>query len=121
MNPSKPKALLRSLLVSYLVSGILLLVLSLILYRLKLKEAQVNTAVYVIYLLACLTGGLLAGKALISRRFFWGLLSGLLYFAVLAAVSWLLRRGTAGTTSMEQTTAVLACCAAGGIIGGIMS
>ena len=80
MSPSKPKALLRSLLISYLLSGILLLVMSFALYKLKLKEAQINTAVYAVYVIACLVGGILSGKALQNRRFFWGLLTGLLYF-----------------------------------------
>ncbi|MEW4411137.1 TIGR04086 family membrane protein [Clostridium sp. AN503] len=119
MSPSKPKALLRSLLISYLLSGILLLVMSFALYKLKLKEAQINTAVYAVYVIACLVGGILSGKALQNRRFFWGLLTGLLYFLVLFAVSWLMKQDTALDTSRIFT--VLACCAAGGTVGGMVS
>lgn len=119
MNPSKPKALLRSLIFSYLLSGILLLIMSFALYELKLKEAQINLAVYAIYVISCLTGGILTGKALQNRRFFWGLLTGLLYFLILFAVSWIMKQGTSADSSRILT--VLACCAAGGTVGGMLS
>ena len=83
------KPMLRSLLVSYVLSGILLAVLAFALYQLRLKEGQVNIMVYAIYFITCFLGGLTAGKGIRQRRFFWGLLSGLLYFLVLFAVSWL--------------------------------
>ena len=119
MNPSKPKALLRSLLISYLLSGILLLAMSFALYKLKLKEAQINAAVYAIYIFACFAGGVLAGKAIGSRRVFWGLLSGLLYFAVLFVFSALAGQGAPSDTHRILT--VMSCCAAGGIAGGMLS
>ncbi|MGL5434363.1 MAG: TIGR04086 family membrane protein [Lachnospiraceae bacterium] len=119
MTSASPKALLRSLIFSYVLSGILLLALSFALYKLKIKEAQINVAVYIVYILACLAGGLLAGKAMRQKRFFWGLLSGLLYFVVLLVVSWVLKQGVPLDTSRMLT--VMACCAAGGTIGGMMS
>lgn len=119
MNPSKPKALLRSLFLSYLLSGILLLIMAFAMYKLKLKEAQINTAVYAVYVIACLIGGILSGKALQTRKFFWGMLTGLLYFLILLAASWLMKQGVPLDTSRLLT--VLACCAAGGMIGGMIS
>ena len=93
MNASKPQTLLRALLVSYLLSGVLLILLSLALYRLKLPEEQINLAVYGVYAAACFFGGFLSGRSIKSRRFFWGLITGLLYFAVLTAVSFLTAHG----------------------------
>lgn len=119
MIPSKPKALLRSLLISYILSGLLLLGLAFVLYKLKIKEAQINMAVYAIYVIACLIGGFLAGKQIGQRRFFWGMLSGLLYFLVLFAVSWILKDG--GSFDMARVTTVMACCLGGGTAGGMMS
>ena len=94
MNASVSKYLFRSLFVSYLLSGILLLLLS-------------------------LAGGFLAGKGIRSRRFFWGMTNGVLYFLVLLLVSWLHSHGELADTSRLSVT--LACCAAGGMIGGMMS
>lgn len=118
-NPSKPRLLLRSLLVSYLLSGILLLALTFLLYRLHLKEAQTNLLVYAVYGASCLTGGLLAGKGIASRRFFWGLLAGLLYFLILFAASWIMNHGSLPDCS--RMLSVLVCCCAAGTIGGMMS
>lgn len=119
MNSSKPKALLRSLLFSYILSGILLLGLAFVLYKLKIKEAQINTAVYVVYIVSCMIGGFFAGRRIGQRRFFWGLLSGLLYFLVLFAVSWTLKSG--GSFDAGRVMTVMGCCLAGGTAGGMMS
>ena len=53
------KPMLRSLLISYVLSGILLAALAFALYKLRLKEGQVNLMVYAVYLLTCLCGGFL--------------------------------------------------------------
>mgnify|MGYP000329187478 CR=1 FL=1 len=87
------KPMLRSLLISYVLSGLLLGALAFALYKLRLKEGQVNLMVYLVYLAACLAGGAAAGKRLRQRRFFWGLLSGLFYFLILFAVSWAMNPG----------------------------
>ena len=119
MRPSAPKILLRSLLISYLFSAVLLLILAFGLYRLKLPEKQIRTAVFLIYVIACFFGGLAAGKAAGSRRFLWGLLSGLCYFLLLFVLSWGINRGTLPDFSHIMT--VLACCLAGGTLGGMLS
>ena len=119
MNPSKPKVLLRALLLSYLLSAALLVLLSFALYKWKLKESQIGIAVWLVYVLACLAGGFLAGKLLRSRRFFWGLVSGLLYFLILLLLSFLMNRGT--VPDLNRTLTVLGCCLAGGMLGGMIS
>lgn len=113
------KPMIRSLLISYVLSGILLAALAFALYKLRLKEGQVNLMVFAVYFITCLAGGLLAGKRICQRRFFWGLLSGLLYFLVLFAVSWAMNIGT--PMDMERSVIVMGLCALGGTIGGMMS
>jgi len=66
-------------------------------------------------------GGFLAGKAALSRRFFWGMLTGILYFAVLFAISWLMNRQTVPVPDLTRAATVLACCAVGGTAGGMFS
>ena len=71
---SKPiPSILRSLLFSYIATGILLLALSFLLYKLHLRSGQVSAAVHIIYAVTCFFGGYLAGKSVNHRRFFWGL------------------------------------------------
>lgn len=113
------KPMLRSLLISYVLSGLLLGALAFALYKLRLKEGQVNLMVYLVYLAACLAGGAAAGKRLRQRRFFWGLLSGLFYFLILFAVSWVMNPWSALDT--ERSVTVMAVCALGGMLGGMFS
>lgn len=113
------KPIIRSLLISYVLSGILLAALAFALYKLRLKEGQVNMMVFAIYFITCLVGGLLAGKRIHQRRFFWGLLSGLFYFLVLFAVSWAMNMGA--PIDMERSIVVMGICALGGTMGGMMS
>ncbi len=115
----KPKIFLRSLLLSYLLSGILLVAISFALYKLRLKESQVRLFVNLTYVASCAFGGFLAGKGLGKSRFFCGLLTGLLYFILLLAVSFLLNKGI--TASMEQLLMTGVLCIGGGIAGGVRS
>lgn len=119
MTLSRPKALLRSLIIAYLFSAVLLLSLSFAFYRLKLGEGQINLAVFAIYAVSCLAGGFFSGKAIKNRRFFWGLLTGLLYFAVLAAASFAMGHGAPANPA--RLSEILLLCAAGGTVGGMLS
>lgn len=117
---SKPiPSILRSLLFSYIATGILLLALSFLLYKLHLRSGQVSAAVHIIYAITCFFGGYLAGKSVNHRRFFWGLVVGLCYFLILFAMSSLMNRGATAETS--QILLILAICAGGGTIGGMAS
>lgn len=119
MNPSKPKALLISLLFSYLLSGILLLLISLALYKWNLKEEQIGLFVYLVYAISCFAGGIFAGKRIRTRRFFWGFLNGMLYFIILFLIS-IPINGTLPHNT-QQILLSLSCCLAGGMIGGMIS
>lgn len=119
MKPSAPGILLGSLLISYLCSALFLLALAFGLYKLKLPENQVGTAVLAIYVAACFLGGLLAGKRADSRRFLWGLFTGLAYFLLLFLLSWATGKGA--LPEFSHTMTILACCLAGGTLGGMLS
>ena len=113
------KPMIRSLLISYVLSGILLAALAFALYKFRLKEGQIRIGVNAVYIITCLVGGLIMGKSIRQRRFFWGLTLGLVYFLVLLAVSFLLNKGLNGT--MNQILTTMAICAASGTIGGMIS
>lgn len=119
MANSKTKVVLRSLLLSYLLTGILLVIAALALYKLRLKESQVVIAVNAIYIITCLLGGFLMGKGIRQRRFFWGLVLGVLYFLVLFLVSMVMGKGLEGNLAQAGTT--LAVCALSGTVGGMLS
>lgn len=119
MLPSRPKAVLISLVASYLLSALLLFILTFVLYRLKLKESQVAPRGLCPLCHLLLRGRAALRQALRTRRFFWGLLTGVLYFLALFTASLLLRHGQ--VPELSRILPVLACCAAGGMAGGILS
>ena len=88
-----PVVLLKSLLVSYLMAGALLLLLALLLYRMQLSAQAVSIGILVIYAVTAGLSGWLAGKGMQDRRFLWGLLTGSLYFCVLAALTLIVNHG----------------------------
>lgn len=111
--------ILKSLLASYLVTGILLLLLSFLLYKLDLDEQKVSMGITVIYVLSTFLGGVIIGKLARVRRFVWGLVLGVLYFGLLLLISLGVYHSLQGSAVNQVTTLVL--CAGGGMIGGMVS
>lgn len=111
--------LIKSLLAAYIVTGLLLLLLALLLYKLQLSESVVNIGIIAIYVAACFLGGFLEGKMMKTRKFLWGGAFGLLYFTVLAIISLAVGQGFSGSSSHFVTTLIL--CMAGGTLGGMVS
>ena len=66
--------LLKSLLCAYIVTGILLFILTMLLYKLNLDEGKVTAGIVVIYILSTFAGGFLIGKLAGVRKFAWGLI-----------------------------------------------
>lgn len=111
------KVLTRSLFFSYLLSALLLTALAFGLFQLKLSPAKVSSAVYGIYALSCFFGGLLTGKGMKNRKFFWGLISGLLYFILLVLMSVLLNNSLEYDT--QKLLTILGICTISGMVGGM--
>lgn len=111
--------LLKTLLFSYILTGILLALLAFLLYKVGLGEKAVTIAIIVIYVAATFFGGFMAGKKLKSRKFLWGLILGAAYFLVLSALS--LSVGQEGLQMGNSFLTTLVLCAGGGMLGGMLS
>ncbi len=112
-------AILKILLAMYLVTGGLLLLLSALLYKMQLSESVVSVGIVLIYVISGFLGGLLMGKIMKTRRFFWGMVIGGAYFLILVLGSILFEKGVNMELSRFFTTLVL--CTASGMIGGMAS
>ena len=116
---SKVMWVLKALLASYIVTGKLLLLLTMALYKMELNEKMVSAAIVAIYVMATLIGGILIGKMAKVKRFIWGLGLGVAYFALLLLITLGVYHTLNGDGSNLVTTFIL--CAGGGMAGGMIS
>lgn len=114
-----PWRFLKTLLLSYVVTVLLLFLLAFLLYKLKWGAEQASRGITLVYLISCALGGFLTGKQMGNRRLFWGLVWGILYFAVLLLLSFLVGKGLQGDTKAVLT--VLAACLGGSAAGAFLS
>lgn len=112
-------AVMAALLIMYIISGILLLLLAFMLFKMELGEMFVKAAVIVIYVVTGLIGGFFVGKRLKDRKFLWGLLTGSIYFIILVIFSAILKQGFQIEMDKVLTTWIL--CGASGMAGGMIS
>ncbi len=116
---NKAVAVIAALLIMYILSGILLLILAFLLFKMELGEMFVKAAVIVIYVVTGLIGGIFVGKRLKDRKFLWGLLTGSIYFLILVVFSAILKQGFQIEVDKVLTTWIL--CGASGMAGGMIS
>lgn len=110
---------MKILVFSYLITGVLLLILSFCLYKFGLANWQVTTGIIITYALSTFLGGYFLGKKEKSRKMIWGILFGIIYFLVLFLVSVIMNKGVSSDyASIIQCGAV---CTAAGAVGGFIN
>ena len=112
-------SMLKALLCAYIVTGILLLALTLLLYKAGLSEENVNAGILLIYAVSTFSGGFVIGKLTGARKFLWGLLLGIMYFVLLLLISLGIYHSLQSDMMNLVTTFLL--CAGGGMLGGMVS
>ena len=110
---------IKSLLASYIVTGILLLVLTFFMYKFELNEKIVSAAIVGIYVVSTLIGGMIIGKLTKSKRYLWGMVLGIIYFVLLLLITLGVYR-TLNRDSVSIVTSLILC-AGGGMTGGMIS
>ncbi|MBE5929001.1 MAG: TIGR04086 family membrane protein [Lachnospiraceae bacterium] len=109
---------IKLLLIGYVISGIILVVLALMMLKTNVSPGVISGGLLFAYILSCFIGGLLLGKKMEKRKYLWGVLFGLLYFATLFVIS-LAMKNVTGEMSTETVTIMLLC-ASGGMLGGMV-
>lgn len=110
---------IKSLLASYIVTGILLLVLTFFMYKFELNEKIVSAAIVGIYVVSTLIGGMIIGKLTKSKRYLWGMVLGIIYFVLLLLITLGVYRTLNGDSVSIVTSLIL--CAGGGMTGGMIA
>ena len=119
VKPNKLMWMLKSLLASYIVTGIVLLLMTFLVYRFDLDEQKVTAGIVVTYILSTFVGGFILGKLVETKRFFWGLCLGAIYFLLLFLISFVIYREVSIGGMNTLTTMLL--CLGGGMLGGMFS
>jgi putative membrane protein (TIGR04086 family) len=111
--------MLKCLLASYIVTGLLLLGLTFLVYKFELDEQVVLGSIVAIYVVSTFVGGFIIGKLMGKRKFLWGMMLGFAYFALLLLISYGVYREF-NTNGLNVITTVLLC-VGGGMLGGMLS
>ena len=110
---------LKSLLASYIVTGLLLLGLTFLVYKLEPDEQVVVGGIVAIYVVSTFLGGFIIGKLTEKRKFVWGTAIGMLYFLLLFLISYGVYREF--NTNGLHTLSTIILCVGGGMLGGMLS
>ena len=111
--------MVKALLCAYVMTGVILLVLTLLLYKMGLSEENVNAGIILTYVISTFSGGCVIGKLMGKRKSLWGLLAGVAYFVLLLLISLGVYHSLQGAMMNLLTTFFL--CAGGGMLGGMVS
>ncbi len=115
----KMLTVVKGLIISYLITGAALLLLSFLLLKMQLDQESIDIGITIIYILSCLAGGFFVGKATGQQKFFWGIILGLTYFLLLLILSGLSQKGLNSSWKEILTSAVI--CVGSGMLGGMLS
>ena len=110
--------LIKNMVLAYLVSLMALLIVAFLLYKLRISERTVEICMIMIYVGSTFFAGFLSGGKLKKMKFLWGLLAGVLYFAVLVILSMAAGREAIVDKNFWLTWVL---CAGGGMLGGMLS
>ena len=114
---SIPMIMIKGLGISCLLTVIAAVIMAFLLWKTNITETILRIAVIVIYAIACFISGHYCGRKIKNRRFIWGLLSGLLYFAVLAVMTWTNGKGGLNSSLITSALVCLGCGMFGGMLG----
>ncbi|MBQ7954282.1 MAG: TIGR04086 family membrane protein [Lachnospiraceae bacterium] len=108
----------KCLLFSYIITGLLLVLLAFLLYRFELSAKMVSVGIVVIYVVSTFLAGFITGKRIGNKKFFWGFVMGSAYFIVLLIVSLVANRSVSQVSTDFVTTLLI--CAGSGMLGGML-
>jgi putative membrane protein (TIGR04086 family) len=110
---------IRGLIISYAVTGLLLAALALAVYKLKVPESVTDLAIIAIYVAVTFLGAFVVGKRVKEQKFLLGLLLGILYIGIITLATVLISHTFSVPNTANITTAFL--CVGGGLLGGMLS
>lgn len=111
--------LLKTLLVMYIVTGLLLIFLAFLVSKVEKEEMVARIGVIAIYVISCMLGGFIVGKMKKTRKYLWGILAGSAYVVILLAIGLIIGMGSLPEPVNAITT--IGVCMGAGMLGGMIS
>lgn len=106
------------LVIQILLTVVILFATSAIIWKCAGDESMVSAVVTGTYIIVSLVGGFTAGKMFEKNRYLWGILAGILYFAVLIAAGAAIFKTFKYESSMIINGII---CMTSGMVGGMIS
>lgn len=116
---SKMGIVIKGLILSYAITGVLLAILAFLVFQFGLSESITDVSITAIYVVVTFLGAFIVGKRVKERKFLWGFLLGLLYIVIISAVAIALGQAFDVTSTANLSTVAL--CIGGGLLGGMLS
>ena len=110
---------IKAMVCSYVLSAAALFVLAFLLYQLDIREEHLRVCMLVIYVIACLFGGVYIGRKVKKRQFLWGLLVGLLYYSI--HIAGVIAVEGISPERIVPWTALALLCMGSGMMGGLLA
>ena len=110
---------LKEIVIEMIISAVLLACVSIIVLRMTPSFAVTKILILGIYGISNLIGGYLIGKVMTKKKFMWGAISGILYFAIIVVIAFIVKGGI-DTGSVGLISGFLISVAAG-TLGGMIS
>ncbi|NLZ83523.1 MAG: TIGR04086 family membrane protein, partial [Clostridiales bacterium] len=104
---------------AYIITAIILLILSLLMLKLNLPAIVTSVGINLAYIASSLLSGFYVGKKVEQKKFIWGLLMGVIYFVILMLVSLIMNQSS--PLPLGNMLTVLVICGMSGMLGGMLS
>ena len=113
------KSLGKILLLMYAVTALLLFLLAVLVQQFGWEQGAISIGISIVYVISCFLGGFLTGKVQKTKKFIWGILTGLMYLMIMLVITLIVKHGFHSTMSAFVINLML--CLGGGMIGGMVS
>lgn len=110
---------LKEILIQMIISAVLLACVSFVVLRMTPGIAVIKVLILVIYGISTFIGGYIIGKVMNKKKFIWGAISGIVYFALIAVIA-LIVKGSIDTGTVGIISGFVVSVAAG-TLGGMIS
>ncbi len=112
-------AVLKGLLFSFIISAFILLLLALLMLKLDISSTVISGGIILAYIVSTFIGGFFVGKKIEQKKFIWGLVMGIFYFAILLIISIMMNK--VSPLPMGNLLTAFIICSMGGMLGGMVS